>query len=109
MLQLKSFKEEMKLLNGVIRFVGRTDRPNINDECKHPVILSKESQISRLTALSYHQKRGHAGRGMNLNSIPTCFWIINAYSVSLSIIHHCITCRSLCGRTGKQLNGSIIF
>ena len=72
---------------GVIRVGGRIDRSNIIEECKHPVILPKESHISRLIALWCHQRKGHAGRGMTLNQVRTSgFWIINANSVTRSII-----------------------
>ena len=137
MLQQKYFNEELKLLKktngeandvklknkssisnldpyldreGIIRVGGRIDRSNINDECKHPVILPKESQISRLIALWCHQKTGHAGRGMTLNQIRTTgFWIVNANSVTCSIIHHCITCRCLRGKIGEQKMAELPF
>ena len=49
-------------LKGVTKVGGRIDRSNINEECKHPVILPKESQMSKRNALWCHQRTRHAGR-----------------------------------------------
>ena len=46
---------------------------------------------------------------MTLNPVRTYLRIINANSVSRSIIHHCITCRSLCGRIGQQKMTELSF
>ena len=137
MLHLKYFKSEMKLLKrvnkeanninvkskdsvsnldsyldrkGKIRVGERTDRSNDNDECKHPVILPKQGQISRIIALWCHQKTGHAARGMTLYQIcPSGFWIINTNSVIRSTIPNFMTCRSLRGRIGEQKMTELLF
>ena len=90
--------------NGIIRVGGRLEKSNINSDCKHPILMPKNSHVSKLIILWCHQKTGHAGRGMTLNEVRSSgFWILNANSISRSLIFHCVTCRSLRGKLGEQL------
>ena len=50
--------------DGVIRVGRRLDKSNLNNVCKHPIVLPKCSPISKLIIAWYH-KKNHAGRGMN--------------------------------------------
>ena len=125
--QLKYFNEGMKLLkmkneenvkisskisssnpyldeNGIIRVAGRLEKSDINNDCKHPALMPKDCHISKLIILWCHQKTGHSGRGMTLNEVRSSdFWIVNANSVTRSLIYHFVTCRSLRGKLGEQL------
>ena len=133
MVQSKYFNEELKLLkmnkeenmkisskinnlnpyldeNGIIRVGGRSEKSNINNDCKHPILMPKNSHVSKLVILWCHQKTGHAGRGMTLNKVRSSgFWILNANSISRSLIFHCVTCRSLRGKLGEQLMSELPF
>ena len=89
MVQLKYFNEELKQLkmknkenvkisskisslnsyldeNGIIRVGGKFEKSDINNECKHPILMPKGCHISKLIILWCHQKTGHSGRGMTL-------------------------------------------
>ena len=97
---LNSYLDE----NGIIRVRGRLKKSDINNDCKHPILLSKLFHISILIILWCHQKTGHFGRGMSLNEVRSSgFWIINANSVKHSLIYHCVTCRNLRGKLGEQV------
>ena len=127
MVELKYFNEELKQLkmknkenvkisckisslnpsldgNGIIRDGGRLEKPDINNDCKYPILMPKGCHISKLIILWCHQKTGHSGRGMTLNEVRSSgFWIANANSVIRSPIYHCVTCRSLRGKLREQL------
>ena len=101
MVQLKYFNEELKQLkmknkenvkisckisslnpsldgNGIIRVGGRLEKPDINNDCKHPILMPKGCHISKLIILWCHQKTGHSGRGMTLNEVRSSgFWIVS--------------------------------
>ena len=65
--------------DGIIRVGGRLDKSNLSNECKHPIVLSKGSPISKLIIAWCHKKTGHIGRGMTLNENRTSgFWIVCA-------------------------------
>ena len=87
--------------NGIIRVGGRLEKPDINNDCKHP----KGCHYSKLITLWCRQKPGHSGRGMTLNKVKSSgfFWIVNANSVIRSLIIHYVTCRNLRGKPGKQV------
>ena len=67
--------------DGIIRVGGRLDKSNLNNECKHLIVLPKGSPISKLIIAWRHKKTGHAGRSMTLNKIRISgFWIVFANS-----------------------------
>ena len=126
MVQLKYFNDELKQLkmknenvkisskisslnsyldeNGIIRVGGRVEKSEVNNDCKHLILMPKDCHISKLIILWCHQKTGHSGRGMTLNEVTSSgFWIVNANSVTRSLIYHCVTCRSLRGQLKERL------
>ena len=90
--------------NGIIRVGGRLEKCDISNDCKHPILMPKNCHISKWIILWCHQNTGHSGRGMTLNEVGSSgFWIVNAKTVTGSVIYHCVTCRSLRGKLGEQL------
>ena len=53
--------------DGVLRIGGRLRRANLPDSVKHPVILPKESHITRLIIQDSHRSIKHQGSGMTHN------------------------------------------
>ncbi len=52
---------------GLLRVGGRLKRSSLSQELKHPVILSKDSYITKLILSHYHAKVCHQGRNSNSN------------------------------------------
>ena len=89
--------------DGIIRVGRRLDKLNLNNECKHLIVLPRGSPISKLIITWCHKKTGHKGRGMTLNIIRISgFWIVCANSATRKFIHYCVACRSLRGKLGEQ-------
>ena len=127
MVQLKYFNEELKLLkmkneenvknsskisslnlyldeNGIIRAGWRLEKSDINNDCKHPILMPKDCHIRKLSIIWCHRKTGHSVRCMTLNKVRNSgFWIVNVNSVTHCLIYHCVTCRSLRGKLGEKL------
>ena len=96
--------------DGLIRVGGRLDKSNLNNECKHPIVVPKGSPISKLKVAWCQKKTGHAGRGMTLNEIRTSgFWVVCTNSATRRFIHYCVVCRSLRGKLGKQKMSELAF
>ena len=96
--------------DGIIRVGGRLDKSNLNNECKHPIVLPKGSPISKLIIAWCHKKTGLTGRGMTLNENRTSgFWIVCADSATHKFIHYCVVCRSLRGKHGEQKMAELPF
>ena len=47
--------------DGIIKVEGRLDKSNLNNECKHPIVLSKGSPISKLIITWCHKKLATQG------------------------------------------------
>ena len=70
----------------------------------HPIILTKKSKVSELIVKWCHLKAAHYSRGITLNEIrDRGFWIINANSITKSVVFNCVTCCKLRGKMGVQI------
>ena len=70
----------------------------------HPIILLKKSKVTELVVKRCHLKAAYCGRGITLNEIRyRGFWIINASSITKSVVFNCVTCRKLRGKMGVQI------
>ena len=117
LLQEKSFSTEVKLLqqnskvpnnskisnlcpfldeNGILRVGGRLCKTHMPDGVKHPIILPKDSHVTRLLICHFHCKVQHQGRGITLNELrANGYWVMNAVKAVANYIHKCVICRRL--------------
>ena len=67
------------------------------------MIIPKDSKLSYRITEHYHNQIKHGGRTTTLNEIrQNGFWLINANCIVRSVIHRCVGCRSLRGKSNKQ-------
>lgn len=88
------------LEEGVMKVAGRAAMP---DETKQHVILPKNSHLATLLLRFIHHSTAHAGRNHMLAQLRQKFWIPGASGAIRRILHQCVTCKKLHGRTGQQL------
>jgi hypothetical protein len=69
---------------------------------KHPLIIPKNSPISKLISRHYHQKVGHSGLEHVLSLIRERFWIIGARNSLKEILRRCVDCRRRQAAVGEQ-------
>ena len=70
----------------------------------HPIVLLKKSKVTELIVKWCHLKAVHCGRVITLNEIrDRVFSIINASSITKSVVFNCVTCRKLRGKMGVQI------
>lgn len=82
--------------HGIIRVGGRLKKGDMPEEVKHPIILPKESHVTKLLISHLHEQIKHQGRGITLNEIRSNgYWIIGGSKAVQSVIHKCIICRKL--------------
>ena len=92
MFKLNPFVDE----SGVIRVGGRLQKASIPDKVKHPIILPRDSHVSKLLVEYLHDRSKHQGRGITLNEVrSTGYWIIGGSKMIQSLIHKCVICRKL--------------
>ena len=79
---------------GLLRVGGRLEKSSLSFEIKHPVILPRSSQITRLIIDHFHKKVKHQGKGMTMNEIRSNgLWIIGLSAAVSSHIYKCVSCR----------------
>ena len=66
--------------NGLLRVGGRLHNAEIPEECKHPIILPRKSQVTTLIIRNAPEWLGHAGRGHVLTLLREKYWIVGANS-----------------------------
>ncbi|KAI7805752.1 hypothetical protein IRJ41_018562 [Triplophysa rosa] len=79
---------------GILRVGGRLEHAAMHPHIKHPVILPKNSHITRLLIDHYHRQVQHQGRGMTINELRSNgIWILGCSQAVSSVIYHCVKCR----------------
>ncbi len=88
---------------GVLRVGGRLKNATTPYEVKHPTIVPKIDHVTILLIRHYHVAHKHQGYGITHNAIRQAgYWVINGRSAVSSVIHRCVTCRKLRGRSMEQ-------
>lgn len=88
--------------SGLMCVGGRLCNAPIDDRIKHPVILPKDSQVTRLVIQSIHEENGHVGSEQVLAVLRERFWVVGARSVVRKVLRQCVSCRRLSAPRLKQ-------
>ncbi len=98
----KLYKLDPVIKDGVVCVGGRLSNSPLSEESKHPIILPRDCQVSKLIALHFHHVSGHSGLEHVLSLIRQRFWIIGARKMLKRILNGCVNCRRRQGSTGEQ-------
>ncbi|XP_077865839.1 uncharacterized protein LOC144352828, partial [Saccoglossus kowalevskii] len=74
---------------------------------KHPVVLPKNSHISRLILEDIHRCVGHLGRNSMLAKLRQNYWILCANTLIRQIVSRCVCCRRYRARAGEQMTADL--
>ncbi|XP_053381699.1 uncharacterized protein LOC128549196 [Mercenaria mercenaria] len=89
---------------GVIRVGGRLNQSCLPKELTNPILLSGKGHTASLIVRHFHEKCKHQGRLLTEGCIRTNgFWIVGAKRLISKIIHLCVICRKLRGKTEHQI------
>lgn len=92
---------------GILRVGGRLEHSNLQNNSKHPIVLSKISHLSGLLIDYYHKSYLHAGPRVLQFLIQQKFWILSARSKIKSLLSKCITCTKLKASFTPPLMGNL--
>ncbi|XP_049419820.1 uncharacterized protein LOC125880984 [Epinephelus fuscoguttatus] len=82
------------LEEGLLRVGGRLKGSTISEKQKHPIILPKDSHITKLILLHFHSKICHQGRNQTLMELRVNgFWVIGGRKTVAKLIYKCVQCR----------------
>lgn len=87
---------------GILRIGGRLSKAAMRVSLKNPMILPKDSHISKLILRDIHQRVGHSGRNHMLSQLGQRFWLPSANSSARKIIKSCVFCRRMQAKVGEQ-------
>lgn len=91
------------MCDGLLRTGGRLRHASVNLELKNPIILPKQSHVTRLLVSHYHTKVKHQGRQFTEGAVRAAgLWIVAGKRLIGSVLHHCVTCRKLRGKLETQ-------
>lgn len=74
----------------------------MSEKAKHPLILSKDQQVSMLILKHVHQNLNHGGLSHTLPMVRKRFWITKANSAIRRVISECSFCIRYNGRAVEQ-------
>ncbi|XP_069114405.1 uncharacterized protein [Argopecten irradians] len=87
----------------VLRVGGRLQNSNLDIKEKKPVLIPGKSHIARLLVLHFHNLVKHQGRHITAGAIRSAgYWITGGKSLISSLLHRCVICRKLRGKTLHQ-------
>lgn len=83
---------------------GRLRHSNLPVGEKHPIILAKDSPLTKLLIDYYHQKTHHQGRVITQAALRTAGYFIHKGSSTLkNFLKQCVTCQKLRGPRLEQI------
>ena len=79
--------------NGLLRVGGRLDRSQLPADSKHPIILPRHCDVTRLIVIAQHRQVLHAGTEHTLNELRRRYWVPKARSTIKALLHPCAVCK----------------
>ncbi|XP_066910989.1 uncharacterized protein [Clytia hemisphaerica] len=85
----------------ILRVGGRINNAtNIPYEEKHPIVLPRRSTTTKSIIQKVHEEMQHGGHNATLCRLrEKGFWCINGNSLVRHVLHQCVTCRKLRGKS----------
>ena len=87
----------------VIRCRGRIEHSSLLFDTKYPILIPKESYLSKLIVMAMHARVMHNGVGETLTEIRQRFWIPQGRQLIKRLIRKCVTCKKVEGKPFPSL------
>ena len=87
--------------SGLLRVRSKLDKLKDGKRYRFPVLLHKDSPLTKLIILDYHVRFAHSGCYVLLTEIRKKFWIPKYFSVVKKVLKSCVTCRRFNERSIK--------
>ena len=95
--QLNVYVDRMNIL----RVRSKCDRWKKGERYYFPILLPKNSELTKLIIVDLHIRMKHAGCYSLLSELRKEFWIPKIFSTVKKVIKNCVTCKRYNGRTVK--------
>lgn len=94
-------------LSGLIRLGGRLANSDLPYSSKHPIVLPRNSHITKLIIDETHVQQLHAGPQATLCAVRTKYWPLGGRSSVRQIINKCVKCFKAKPKTLQELMGNL--
>ena len=78
---------------GTMRVGGRLRRLQLDPDAKHPIILPRQAQETKLLVEHIHRRNGHVGPEHVLSLVREKYWVIGGRIVTNQVLAKCFFCR----------------
>ncbi|XP_077491913.1 uncharacterized protein LOC144102539 [Amblyomma americanum] len=92
---------------GILRIDGRLQRSHLDYDAKHPVVIPKQSDLSKLLALYCHRKVLHGGIRCTLTQLRERYWVIGARQMVKRTLKECVTCQWFNAQPANQVTAPL--
>ena len=89
--------------SGILRAGGRLGKSQLPSSAKHPAILPRHHDVTRLIVTSFHRQVLHSGAEHTLNELRQMYWIPKARSTIKSYLQKCVVCKKRSSRPQAPL------
>ena len=93
--------------NHLLRVGGRLAHFLLEEDAKHPLILSANCHLTSLIIQDAHQRTLHGGIQLTLATLRRQYWIVKGRSAVKKIIRACLACSRHAARVPTQLMGEL--
>ena len=93
--------------SGIMRVGGRLHASQLPLTTKHPAILPRHHDVTRLLVVSFHRQVLHSGADHTLNELRQAYWIPKARSTIKSYLQSCAVCKKRRCRPQPPLMGEL--
>lgn len=90
-------------VDGILRVGGRLRRASLKGDVKFPIILPRNSHVTKLIIKHFYERTHHQSKGMTLNEVRSNgFWVLSGSSAVANMMSSCVTCQKLRGTVQEQ-------
>lgn len=92
---------------GILRVGGRLKSADVAIDVRHPIILPKDSPLSKLIVFDIHHHTLHAGPRIMQVVLQRRYWVVGARNLIRNIYRKCVKCTALNRRLATQSMGDL--
>ncbi|XP_075990161.1 uncharacterized protein LOC142985798 [Anticarsia gemmatalis] len=92
---------------GIIRIGGRLEMSQLEFNEKHPILIPKESALTKLLIADAHKKTMHGGPQLMMTYLRSMYWIMGVKALVKKYCRDCVVCIRYSSKATTQLMGQL--
>ncbi|CAK1597854.1 unnamed protein product [Parnassius mnemosyne] len=92
---------------GIIRVGGRLEMSQLSYDCKHPILVPKDSFLAKLLLSEAHLKTMHGGPQAMIAYLRSRYWVVGIKTLVRAYFRKCVTCIRYTNKARSQLMGQL--